>query len=240
MSPSLNKTSNQWIPGGPVFPTTSEIGLLEADEETVVDAFVKWRASLGQSPERKPIQGGFTAGLQALLPLTDRDRRRWTFFRVGSWTAFFDNGARGTDAGPVTSFLARRLRCRGLRAASSPDGPDTYAATILELYGAHETEFLNYERTISVVNDGGRWRFDQSGNPLPFEDVEAYGKRRIKDRFTHSMLAQYLAAVVGVPPFDPSVYEEPVLVARGDAAPPGMRELDLEEARARFSLSRKV
>jgi hypothetical protein len=48
------------------------------------------------------------------------------------------------------------------------------------------------------MNDGGRWDFSAEGNPLPFEAMAAYGRRRIRDRFTAEMLYDYLEAL-GVP-----------------------------------------
>ncbi len=42
-----------------------------------------------------------------------------------------------------------------------------YGAAILEVYGPHQTDWLNYLRTLDAANDGGRWGFGQSGEPFP-------------------------------------------------------------------------
>lgn len=47
-------------------------------------------------------------------------------------------------------------------------------------------------RVVSASNDGGRWVFDQFGEPFPFEKVERYQERRVRDRFTFEMLKEYL------------------------------------------------
>lgn len=222
--------------GGPHFPTTQEIGFLETDLETVVTGFVAWLTRLGQKPnQRSIVGGGLHEGLHELLPLTVADRRRFVFFKVSqAWTAFFDNGARGTDAASKGPYLARTLGCRGLRVVSAPDDNRTYGACILEVYGPEPTDSLNYIRTVGVANDGGRWRFHTSGAPFSFEDLSAYKRRRIRDRFTHEMLANYLDAL-GVSAFSPGSYTEPVLVERGDAEPSNIEHLSFEQAEARFA-----
>jgi hypothetical protein len=62
---------------------------------------------------------------------------------VSSWTAFFSNGWRGTEAFPAISYLARMVGCRGLRVVAVRDSMDAapakpasrYGGLILELYG---------------------------------------------------------------------------------------------------------
>jgi hypothetical protein len=215
------------------------MGFLELPCATAVDAFMSWREGLNHRPVRRTLEGGLEA-LRALLPLTTVDLRRWAFFEIGNWTAFFDNGAQGTDAGPVGRHLARTIPCRALRAVAVPDGSPTwtYGATMLGIYGPEDTDFLNIVRSISACNDGGRWTFDANGTPQPFEDLEAYKKRRIKDRFTPKMLGSYLASL-GLPrAFDPAAYRARALVERTDEEPEGVQHLTLEEARARFTAYR--
>lgn len=55
------------------------------------------------------------------------------------------------------------------------------------------------------MNDDGRWIFDQSGKPYPFEEVAAYWRPRKRDRFTPQMLQTYLAHF-GLFPFDDDFY----------------------------------
>ena len=76
-----------------------------------------------------------------------------------------------------------------------------------ELFGPLPTDFLNYVRTISASHDGSRWRFDASGTVQAFEHPERYEARKVRDKFTAEMLAEY-AAALGVQPFDESFYAE--------------------------------
>jgi hypothetical protein len=44
-----------------------------------------------------------------------------------------------------------------------------------------------------------------SGTPQPFEDLAAYQRRRVRDRFTPDMLVAYCSAL-GIRPFDEAFY----------------------------------
>ena len=113
-----------------------------------------------------------------------------------------------------------------------------YGGLALEIYGPRSNPILNYERVVALINDGGRWSFDQSGTPLPFEQVGRYSQRRKRDRFTFEMLERYLAEL-GLAPFREDFYLPESggpawLVERQGPWPPGLRELTLAEARAGF------
>lgn len=170
---------------------------------------------------------GLEAALRALLPLTDMSPSRDAFVAAGpAWTAYLDNGWRGTDAFPPMSFLARALGCRALRVVTRPD------AALLEVYGPRDTEWLNVERAVGAVLDGDRWSFIDQGARLPFEDARPYAARRIRDRFTLATLEEH-ARNLGVRPLDESFYTTPAFVLERRRAPyPDQREYSLEEARA--------
>jgi len=202
-------------------PITKEIGFLEAECAVAVRTFTDWLEALqrdrGVSLTTRAVSGCLDEVLQTLLPLTSLDRRRFLFVPTASpWVAYFDNSYRGTDATGVMAYLARLIGCRGLRIVAVPNTirgtgmaqTGRYGAVMLELYGPHDTDWLNYVRTIAAANDGGRWVFQQSGTPFPFEDIERYNARRVKDRFTFEMLQQY-AQELGLAPFDESFYLPP-------------------------------
>jgi hypothetical protein len=195
-------------------PVTSEMGFLEAGAEHAARAFAAWQGGLfvsrGTTVEVRSVSGSLEQALSTLLPLTDVERRRYLFIPTRSaWTAYVDNGWRGTDVfGPV-SYMAERLGCRGMRVVAVPNtiqkDKGRYGAVMLEVYGPHQTHWLNYLRTIYVSNDGGRWVFGQSGEPFPFEKLEQYQARRVRDRFTFDMLKEYLRHL-GLSPFEEDFY----------------------------------
>ncbi|WP_382401679.1 hypothetical protein [Flexivirga alba] len=97
--------------------------------------------------------------------------------------------------------------------------PPRYGARQFEMFAPIPTNFLNYVRTVSVVRDGSRWRFDVNGTVQDFEDIEAYKRRRIADRLSATMLADY-AAALGLRPFDQNFFSGPSVLVRNSATPP--------------------
>jgi hypothetical protein len=202
--------------GGSLAPITSEIGFIELPLSRAVESYSEWQRPiqepLGRSLVMTSVNGTLEEVLSSLLPLVSIVPNRALFVpTVSSWTAFFSNGWRGTDAFPPMSYLAGKAGCRGLRVVAVRDSMDAaptsrrsrYGALILELYGPRG-EPLNYVRTISLVNDDG-WSFDQSGTPFPFEDIANYSARKVRDRFTFSMLENYLTHL-GLKPFEETFY----------------------------------
>lgn len=69
----------------------------------------------------------------------------------------------------------------------------------------HPTDWLNVERAIGVWADTPGWEFEQTGEPLPFEDVDQYRVRRVQSRFPPELLVKYCHAY-GIDAFDPNFY----------------------------------
>ena len=197
--------------GRDLAPLTREIGFIETDAGTISADFVEHRNAV---LKRASFSSAEVRGIDLrelicrLSPLTDGSTSRYLFVPTqGRWTAFFDNRVDGTD-GAVLSHYAERLRCRAVRASHVPDDAEAgeqSGAVILEVFGPEPTDFLNYERSIVLANDGGRWVFEQSGDPYPFENVDAYAARRLRDRFTPELLDSYLREL-GISMFDEGFY----------------------------------
>jgi hypothetical protein len=195
-------------------PVTSEMGFLEARAEYAARAFAAWQAGLlasdGVTVEVRPVTGSLEQVLASLLPLTDSETQRYLFIPTRSpWTGYVENGYRGTDASSAMGYMAETLGCRGMRVVAVPHtyrkGKGRYGAVMLTVYGPHRTHWLNYLRVVSASNDGGPWVFDQSGEPFPFEKLERYQARRVRDRFTFDMLKEYLHHL-GLSPFEEDFY----------------------------------
>lgn len=233
-------------------PITSEIGFLQCDAETVTNAIVNWQKSIqakrGVSLLVERLSGDLESTLPKLLPLTSVEHRRTLIVpTVSRWTAYFDNGWRGTDACSEISYLSGILGCRGVRSVCVPnslDGqtgraPGRYGAVILELFSAKTTYFLNTERSIAAVNDGGKWAFSASGTPQEFEDSAQYGKRLVKDRFTPELLSRYLESL-GIRAFDETFYDassSSFLIRKEGAVNQDVREYSLQQARAALGVA---
>ncbi len=57
-----------------------------------------------------------------------------------------------------------------------------------------------------LLHEEGRWSFEQEGGPLPFEQLERYTARRVRDRLRPELIVEYLAAL-GIRVFDEDFYD---------------------------------
>jgi hypothetical protein len=222
--------------GGKLAPITNTIGFLRYDLERAAEAFFQWQEGIqtkrGVSLTKEATIGDLEAAIPKLLPLTSVERRRYLFIPTRSkWVAFFDNGHQGTDVFAPLSYLARQLSCEALRATYNPEGrAKQYPAVILEMYGPRPTDFLNYVRSISAAYDGKKWAFATGGEAQPFEQVERYTAKSVRDRFTPEMLESYLKAM-GINAFESDFYmpagQAAILIEKSGPIAPAVREFQL-------------
>lgn len=83
------------------------------------------------------------------------------------------------------------------------------------------------ERSVQVAREDRRWLFQQSGDPLPEEDVRSYGARRTRDRLDEALMAQFLGRL-GASPWSEGFY-----------AVPGQRTFTLRRARVPANIIRR-
>lgn len=229
-------------------PTTSELGFIEAQLELVSESYCAWQGDivrpLGGATERTELSEPLEAMLHRLDPLVSVYPTRYLFVATaGPWTAFFDNSVNGPD--PLTlSFVAEKLKCRLVRAVSIPDTlgnevygrrPGQYGATIFELHEPNPAGLLTCSRAVSVVNDGGSWRFDTVGDPLPFEELGRFKVNPKQARFTHTDLERYLR-VLGIDAFNEHFYEPRGALVMRNVRVEGQQERALSEVRAALGL----
>lgn len=220
-------------------PITSSVGFLELPIEQAAKALDEWRRSLYPRVEVAHPSDGFPGVLRRLEPLTGGARPRELLVRAGGWTAYFDSSLHGTDAVSAVGVLTRRLQCQGLAVRVTPHTVGAPGVTHgrpgavqFEMFGPLPTSFLNYVRTVSVAYDGSRWRFDANGTVQAFEEVETYGSRRVRDRFTSAMLERYCQAL-GVDVFDAGFYgPDAVLIESEVPMAPDGYVMTLEEVQA--------
>ncbi len=225
-------------------PVTSTMGFLELEAEQAAQAFAAWHRELpmsqGSNIEVLPVVGTLEQVLSSLLPLSGGERRLFIPTR-SVWTAYLDNQWTGTDAASPLRYMARWLSIRCLRVVAVPhtlrkDGGGRYGSVMLDVYGPKQPgKIHNYVRALGASNDGGRWVFDQEGEPFAFEQVEKYQERRVRDRFTFEMLKDYLRHL-GLSPFEEDFYlpqgTNAWLVQKTGPGTTVGREYTLEEARA--------
>jgi hypothetical protein len=215
-------------------PITHAIGFLEADFSAVSAADLKWRTSLSGYAFR-PLRAEFPGLLDSLLPLTGPLLRNVWVRTAGPWTAYFDNSVNGSDPfGPV-SYLAQQIGCRGVTIGYRPQSSKAEGGTSFSRFGPEKTDFLNYVRSISAINDGGRWRWDTWGTIQPFEETQRYQMRRIRDRLAPDMLERYCNAL-GIRPFEDAFYGDEGYLVENRNVKCEVRTLTLKQAQDLFGV----
>ena len=160
--------------------TTHEVGFFDIDADRLSAWLLR---GLGEGWGLSTAAWrSMTDVVEALRPVTVLSRE--ACIPIGSWSLQLNNTPSGTDVGVVPSRAARELGCRAMRAVCTEDGEVVYPARILNVYGPAGRPPLAIERNIVAANDGGRWVFETSGTPFPFEDTAAYSNRLKSTRFT--------------------------------------------------------
>ncbi len=215
-------------------PITQAIGFVEAPIASVIDADRVWRRGIGKYPIR-PLVGGLADALSSLLPLTGpQSRYIWVATTNGSWTAYFDNSRNGSDPWSPIRYLARTMRCRGIAILWAPQTRKSYGGTRFDLYSQRPADAPNI-RTVSAINDGGRWVWTAIGQAQPFEETDAYLAKRVRDRLSPEMLDRYCQAL-GIRPFDLRYYNgQGLLVTNGNLQVKPLEE-SIAEAHARMDI----
>ncbi|HEY1662829.1 MAG TPA: hypothetical protein VGI03_10460 [Verrucomicrobiae bacterium] len=231
-------------------PITASIGLIKAPLSITTEDFLRWGNEAlfkyGQSKEKTPLRCGLNAAFNNLLPLVQGSINRQLLLAIGSqWTAYFDNGWRGSDPDGVAAVMSRRLHTTTIRLTRTCNtlqstygrARGTYGATIFEVWEASQTS----RRSIACANDGGRWVFEQRGEPYAFEDLPRYQNRRLADRFPPELLEKYVEQF-GVNPFSEASYLNErnevsgFLIEKKGNLPKTLKNIELSEARHALGL----
>jgi hypothetical protein len=189
-------------------------------------------ASLPRRVRGRLISGTLLASLDALLTLTGPLTRYVRVQTLAGWTAYFDNFVTGSDHPfGCVSYLAQQVKCRGAIIGCRARTDKRGAAVTFSLYGAESTEWLNLVRAVSAVEDGGRWEWTATGIVQPFEEVERYRQRQVRDRLPPDMLGRYCGAL-GIRPFDESFYGAKAFLVENMHIRGSVRTETLQQARA--------
>jgi hypothetical protein len=209
--PMTESASPPWFFGGPLSPLGWHLGFIEAPFEAVLDWSAGWKASDGQrlSVERKTEPIGKL--LARLDPLQTPPKRDLVLATSSGWTAHTSNSHLGGDSVSWVGVAVRHFGVRGVLAAHIPKGQYPYPATQFELLAPTGEPPLMYVRSVSAVNDGGRWAWHLHGTKQAFEETKAYEATRVADRFDRPMLIRYLAAL-GIEPDRPGYFGEGAVI----------------------------
>ena len=231
-------------------PITTRIGFLRAPLDRVAAEAALWVAGLQPNVRTTELRGRLEPLLPRLEPLVGASRPRMLYVEAsgGAWTAYFDCGAKGTDPIAPVAVLARTLGCEGVTLTTKPDeyGPAAsgrygrQGAVMFALVGPGGPGDIvgRSVRSVSVIREGSRFRFDEHGEVQPFEQPERYASRRIRERLTSQMLEAYCRAL-GLDPFEASSYGPRAVLLECDArwdAKGSPQLCSLAEAQARLGI----
>lgn len=218
------------LDGGSLAAFASTIWFVDAPLDAVAEAGIEWLGALG-GRRFVPLDGARLPDMLAALEPWAMPSWKQIWVQTDSrWTAIF---SQGSDI-PTQPVLGRRLGCRSLRTHHAP-------------------RVIRHGRTVSHgdcafwFDDGrgssrtiqasfqSRWVWHLSGEPLPFESIEAYSARRIPDRFTLERLNTYCAAL-GIRRADPDFYLPRALLVEQDISswPRPPRQLSSLDWRAQY------
>ena len=175
-------------------PVAYDFGLIRAPLDRVLVELQNWHTSIGIEYSHMEISSSLDAAFESLVPLAHSKMRRLFVATRSDWVACFQNGIQGSDPTPAMSFLARKMETMAMRVCCTA-GTAKYPAVIWELFASESfggKSPLGCRRSIAAANDGGHWKFEESGERFPFEQVERYAESRKRDRFTREMLCEYL------------------------------------------------
>jgi len=210
---------------GEYAPITDFMGFIQCEVNQLVKEFIDWNNEIIEQFKyedkivKTTVTGSLNEILLSLFPLISGSSNRFLFIPTKiNWTVLLDNNYRGTDKSKI-GYLAERVGCmsifigarrhtfvKGKKRGKPRSGQP--GVRIISVYGPEQTQWLNLIRHISLYHDVGKWVFETFGEPLPFENVDAYKNKQKEDRFTIEMIDQY-SAEFGLRPFDEDFYISP-------------------------------
>jgi hypothetical protein len=213
------------------WPLLTSVVVAEAEPSAVADW---WRQANGLDYRESVLEGSAEQLLSLVPPLTAPVAVRELFVRVGpDWCAHVHNGRDRGNPHFVAEDTSRRLDCRAIGVSARDDTlRDNGRSGIPGGVGLSFYEKGSHLRAISAIGDyDGRWEFEETGTPLPFEDIDRYRATSIRERLTVELAENYVREWTGVGIFFEDSYgPDGVLLTRTDA--PVNIEESLAEAQA--------
>lgn len=159
------------------------VAAFDASLPEVVDSLGAFLGRFGEV--KREERQGFEGVLGWLLPLTSFASRYVVLSWTQEWTIVLKN-ARELAAVDKVNVVSRRAECRAVHARWSAGG-----CLWRVLDSGKET------RTVICNDEGDGWSWHEEGEPLPFEDLSLYRRRRKRDRLPASAVYSYLTAFTG-------------------------------------------
>jgi hypothetical protein len=170
----------------------------------------KWRSE--DEVKCWPVSGCLPKMLDGLLPLASPSDKILVASH-GDWATYIQNGFRVVDVDPYSQpgYMAERLRALTVTVVLVEDEPGGQPGSIQFEMKDFRNGRENLKMRYVLAHKESRWEFESKGEPFPFEDVEQYKARRIKDRLTVGMVEKYCLNF-GIHLFDPEYYRDGYII----------------------------
>lgn len=217
-----------------LYPLTSRMAFIKKDLSITVNEFIKWQEPLiaknNNTLTKTIINDNLKNTILKLCPLTTIEKRKFLFIPTCSeWVAYFDNGHTGTDR-TIPEVLGSNLNCEMIYMTIDT----TTNENIFEYYKMIDGKF-DLRRSIAVIKEG-KWKFHEYGGLLPFEELDRYKTRIVKEKFTIELLEKYLKSY-NIDVFNESFYDTikgSIIVNKIGPQYSNTKELTLIEAKTFF------
>ena len=171
-----------------------------------------------QWPSRSPVTQIETGRaleekLHQLLPLNSAGNRTLVCETKSNWSVYVTNEISGADIHSQPSYITKTLRIKSVAVTLVADTKDQPGSTQFVYRDGTQTKeiiapqgsYSEFPSRSLAAHKESKWEFHEHGEPLPFEDLERYKEKRIKDRLTFDMVERYCAEF-GISLFDPDFY----------------------------------
>jgi hypothetical protein len=147
-------------------------------------------------PRFYPVNGTLSSMLDSLLPYASNKK---LLVQHGGWTAYM-----GGDIETDASYLGEKLKIRVVSVHMIQDVPNGQPGSAAFMMADNRSGGEPKIRALQAMKDS-KWEWVDYGEAFPFEQVEKYSARRIKDRLTFEMIGEYCLNF-GIHLFDPDFY----------------------------------
>lgn len=178
-----------------LYPIGRSFGLIKSPPDVACSLlFRELQRTFGATGDEIAYVGAFTgatAAVAALDPVSFPIEDRYLILEcAGDWSLYLDNSALFDASPPRLADLARVQEVDSIYVSSSLPGTDE-ANPIQRVSTFRAGGGL--VRAVSNQRYRGAWRFDQDGQPYPFEDLASYETATDAERFTREHLRAFLS-----------------------------------------------
>ena len=217
----------------PFSPVTQSIAFIEASfselRQALIDRYVgiNQRAELDWTVTWDDLEGDLATKMSGLLPLSSLPTRTMVSATTSRWCAVFGNEAfGGSDVNSAARPICRALKKVMVTVVLARDVRGGAPGSVQFQYHDYTGETTRV-RGIAAHKES-RWEFEAYGEPLPFEELETYEEKQIKDRLTFEQVGRYCQAL-GIDVYNAAYYTGPAVVVK-TYPPPATRFFDSFEA----------